>query len=70
MAKKKLLDITTATWTEKEREEIKPHLKKYRWQANVLTKEGKKKWCFFNTKVDLEIAAVQLEFTILKVIKL
>ena len=72
MSQKKALDVTTKGWSENELRELKQALnaKNYRWEAHVLTKDGKKKFCYFYSKVDLEIMATQEGFTILKVVKL
>jgi len=72
MSQKKALDVTTKGWNENELRQFKQKVNNlnYRWQANVLTKDGKKKFCYFNSKVDLEMVAKQEGFTILKVVKL
>lgn len=72
MSQKKALDVTTKGWSKNELQEFKQKVNdlNYRWEAHVLTKDGKKKFCYFYSKVDLEIMARQEGFTILKVIKL
>lgn len=72
MSQKKALDVTTKGWSENDIQDFKHKVNdlNYRWEAHVLTKDGKKKFCYFYSKVDLEIMARQEGFTILKVIKL
>lgn len=72
MMQKKALDVTTKGWSKNDLHQIKQKIndQNYRWKAHVLTKEGKKKFCYFYSKVDLEIMARQVEFTILKIVKL
>lgn len=72
MSQKKALIVTTKGWSKDELKKFEVGVDKqnYRWQANVLTKEGQKNFCYFRSKVDLEIMAIQLGFTILKVVKL
>ena len=70
MTKKNMLWVKTAGWSDTDKKSITPHLKKYRWQATVLTKDGKKTYCYFNTKFDLELASTQMGFKILKVTKI
>lgn len=72
MSKKKALIITTKNWSENEIQDLGQVMsnKNYRWRANVLTKDGKKKFCYFYSKIDLEIMAIQVGFKILKVAKI
>jgi len=72
MRQKKALDVITKGWNKNELHKMNQKIndQKYRWIANVLTKSGKKKFCYFRFKVDLEIMAKQEGFTILKVVKL
>ena len=70
--KKKLLDVTTKGWSEENINKLKDKVDKqnYRYEAKVITKKGEKKFCYFYTKVDLEIAVIQLGLKILNVKKL
>ena len=70
--KKKLLDITTKGWSEKSIKSLnkKVNEQNYQYEAHVVTIQGKKKYCYFYTKVDLEIAVIQLGLKILNVKKL
>jgi len=72
MMQKKAFDVTTKDWSKNEIQQFKQKVndQNYRWEADVLTKDGKKKFCYFYSKVDLEIMAKQEGFTILKVVKL
>ena len=72
MIQKKALDVTTKGWSKNQLYQMyqKINEQKYRWKSNILTKEGKKKFCYFYSKIDLEIMAKQEGFTILKVVKL
>ena len=70
--KKKLLDVTTKGWSEENIKNLNDKIndQNYRYEAKVITKKGEKKFCYFYTKVDLEIAAIQVGFKILNVKKL
>ncbi len=72
MTKKKALIITAKSWSKEDKILLKQGIDKqnYRWKSDVLTKEGQKKFCYFHSKVDLEIMALQEGFKILKVAKL
>lgn len=72
MSQKKALDVTTKGWSRDELEQFKEKVNdlNYSWEAHVLTKDGKKKFCYFYSKVDLEIMAKQEGYKILKVVKL
>jgi len=72
LSQKKALIVTTKGWSKDELRKFEKCVDKqnYRWRANVLTKDGKKNFCYFRSKVDLEIMAIQLGFTILKVVKI
>jgi len=69
MSQKKALDVTTKGWSEKNVHEFKQKVNdlNFTWEAHVLTKNGKKKFCYFYSKVDLEIMARQEGYKILKV---
>lgn len=72
MSQKKALDVTTKGWDKNGLQQLKQKIndQNYRWEATILTKEGKKKFCYFRSKVDLEIMAKQEGYKILKVVKL
>ena len=72
MNKKKALFVTTKGWSGDEIKQLAQAVnsKKFSWKAQIKTKEGKTKYCYFYSKVDLEIMAIQENFTILKVTKL
>ncbi len=72
MSQKKALIVTTKGWSKNELQQFKQGVNEqnFRWEAHVLTKDGKKKFCYFRSKVDLEIMAKQEGYKILKVTKL
>ncbi len=72
MSQKKALDVTTKGWSKNELQQFKQKVNdlNYRWESHILTKNGKKKFCYFRSKVDLEIMAKQEGYKILKVVKL
>ena len=64
---KKALFITAKDWNAKDKLSIekKVNEQNYRWKAEIL-QNNEKKYAYFYSKVDLEILAIQEEFTILK----
>ena len=72
MPDRKLLDVTTKGWSDDAISKLDEKIKSqnYRYRAHVITMNGKKKYCYFYTQVDLEIAVIQMGFKILKVKKL
>lgn len=72
MSQKKALDVTTKGWSIHDLRQLKHQVdnQNYRWQATILTKDDKKKFCYFYSKVDLEIMAKQEGYKILKVKRL
>lgn len=66
---KKALDVTTRGWSKKDITQLTQIVNEtnYRWVAKVKTKDDKIKYCHFNSKIDLEIMAIQVGFKILKV---
>lgn len=72
MTKKKALEVTTKGWKEDDVQSPKTKINSlnYRWEAKVQTPDGKEKFCYAYTKVDLEIVVRQQGYKILKVRKL
>ena len=72
MSQKKALVVTTKGWSKDELQQFKLKVNNlnFKWEAHVLTKDGKKKFCYFCSKIDLEIMAQQEGYKILKVAKL
>jgi len=68
---KKALFVTTKNWSKKDLKSLEKGVNRqnYRWKAAIL-KDGKKLFSYFYSKVDLEILAIQEDFTILSVKKL
>lgn len=69
--KKNALFVDARSWDDKDKVSLfdKIDTKNYRWQAEIL-QDGRKKFAFFYSKVDLEILAIEQNFTILNVKKL
>jgi len=72
MIQKKSLDITAKDWSAKDKLKLEQKINEqnYQWKATINTRESKTKYCYFYSKIDLEIMALQEGFTILKVAKI
>jgi len=66
----KILDADTTKWSKKDKEKIKPHLKKYSYQVNFQQTNGKVRYAYCNDPIPVELYLKSQGSKILKVLKL
>jgi len=68
---KKILDVDTTKWSEKNKKKIESHLRKYKYQVNFKLPDGKIRFAYTNDEPEvIKDYMKMMNATILKVKKL